>query len=251
MGHDQNSLPDLLELLARTGKASPGKSIDLCVDLRGAIAELEGPDGISFQVGLRRAWLSVEVSGLNVVPGSRYGEPTKPNDIAIKEEFSNQQATSTQGHLGGTAQLSASSRDMAGKASLDAGIKRSAKNSSVISATSSEVVHHIRVKARGNLMWEITDSPRLSTLDATYLNDCVLCRLAPVKGANAKTAALSVYAKQKDIMLKADKEGRLFSFKSTNHEKMLKILIAKAISQTGVGFNGVITFSTSEIEIED
>jgi hypothetical protein len=128
---------------------------------------------------------------------------------------------------------------------------RTTNAKTTVSTTSVESAPHIRVKARGNLKWEVTDSPSLGELDATYLDNAVLCKAIPNSGANAKDAQLTAYVKQKDTLLHLTKGGSPFAFPSHNHAKMLKILIAKALAASGTQYDGIITFSSAGVEIED
>ena len=107
---------------------------------------------------------------------------------------------------------------------------------------------HYRVRARGNLMWEVTEPPwEQPILDGTYLNDAVLCRVESHDRANDKRLDLTAYAKQRDLILTAKKSK---IFKSTNEKNLFQVLIAKALAG-GDGFDGFVAFSRSELDIED
>jgi hypothetical protein len=88
-------------------------------------------------------------------------------------------------------------------------------------------------------------------LDATYLENDVLCKVSASKGANARNIQLTAFAKQKELVLAAAKSKSILSFRSTNHERLLKILIAKAISSSSGEYSGIVTFSHSEADLED
>jgi hypothetical protein len=248
MSDDNNSIPGLLELLLRVAKpSSKSAELDVFTELRISSATLDAPDGLVFTVALKRAWLSLDLLGLDPVPGSRLGEPAKPNEVTVKQKMSQEVVRKNEigGHVGAKIDSTGAS------AGLELGAKHSSAGKTVVSTTSVESKPHIRVKARGNLMWEITDSPQLGELDGTYLNNESLCRTRSRVGANARTVQLLAYAKQRDILLRLEKGNSRFSFPSLNHEKMMKILIAKAISAPGTPFNGIVEFSKSESDVED
>jgi hypothetical protein len=112
----------------------------------------------------------------------------------------------------------------------------------------------LKVKARPNLKWDVTESTQLDELDGTYLEGLdgdPLCKVVAKKGANSKALGLVAVVKQRDVILRAQKESRLIRFRNATQEKMMKILISRALSGSENKFNGVIDFSRSEIEIED
>jgi hypothetical protein len=247
MAVDRNSIPELLELLLRTSNVGcKAKESKICIDLRIANADLDGPDGLYFSVGLKRVWLSLDLNGLEPVPGTRFGEPTKANEVAVKQKLSNENTVRDQAELQAAAHLNMTSPAIDAK--LAAGRRATAKTT--LSTTTAETTQHMRVKARANLMWEVTESAQFTQLDATYLENEVLCRAKSVAGANSKSVSLTAYAKQRDLLLNLTRNGAKFSFLSNNHAKMLKILIGKALSTSGTEYGGIITFSTSEEEVE-
>lgn len=252
MTQDQNAIVELVELLLRvTGENGKIGDFGVRVDLRIAAADLDGPNGLSFNVGLKKAGLSLDLSGLNVSPGTRQGEPIKPNEVAIKQKMSSERVVENEAIARIDAALNASTSKMEAGLGIKAGAgaKHSTKGKTTVSTTASENASHIRVKARGGDNWEVSE-PHPGHLDGTYLNDEVLCRVVAIAGANSHRIELCAYAKQKDLVLNVTHNGSKIPFLSTNHEKMLKILIGKAISASGSQYAGTITFSRSETEVE-
>jgi hypothetical protein len=97
-------------------------------------------------------------------------------------------------------------------------------------------------------VWEVTEPPwDKPILDATYLNDVAICRVTSQDRANVKAVDLIAYAKQSDLVFTPQTSG---IFRSTNQKKLLAVLLSKAIANTET-FDGTVTFSRSEIEIED
>lgn len=243
--HDQNAIAELVELLLRVAGAERSPETELRVELRVNSADLDGPDGLSFNVGLTKAWISVDLSGLNISPGTRYGEPTKANEVAIKQKVASEQIVENQVGL----ELSGSLSAAGASAKAQGRVNSKAKDKTTVSTIASENAPHLRVKARGAMNWEVSEA-RNEQLDGTYLNDEVLCRVIGTKGANAQTIEILANAKQKDLVLRVTRNGSRIPFLSNNHEKMLKVVLAKALSASNSDYSGVITFSKSEAEIE-
>jgi hypothetical protein len=250
MVQDQNAIDELVELLLRvSGDSDKLDEYEIRVDLRIANADLDGTDGLAFNVALKKARLSLDLGGLDVAPGTRFGEPTKSNEVVIKQKTATEKVVTNEAKAGLNASVSASTTNVQAGVGLKGGTKHSTKGKSVSSSTSSENATHLRVKARGGNNWEVSE-PNAAALDASYLSDNVLCRVVATRGANSRTVELCAYAKQKDLILTVTNGGSKIPFLSTNHEKMLKILIGKALSALGSQYAGTITFSKSESEIE-
>jgi hypothetical protein len=246
MANDINSIPELFEFLMRTSKGSK-KETNILGELRIDNASLDGPEGFTFTVLLKRAWLSLDLEGLDAIPGTRYGEPKKPNEVSIKQKTTNETVVQNQLNVQGGIRLASDQPSL----NLDLGAGHSSKGKTVVSTSATQSAPHIRVKARGNLMWEVTENSQLTELDGTYLNGDALCRVTARLGANAKNVRLVAFAKQRDIILRLSKNNSLFSFPSKNHERMMKVLISKSLSSSGTQFNGIIEFSKSESDVED
>jgi hypothetical protein len=78
---DRNSIPDLVELSTRVSEG--GNELgegEVRVELRVHPAQLDSPKDLRFTVGLKRLWLSLDLSGLQAVSGSRFGEPIRDNE---------------------------------------------------------------------------------------------------------------------------------------------------------------------------
>ncbi len=248
---DHNSIPNLIELVLRHSAADQSDEISIRVELRIAPTELDGPENTTFKVALKRAWLDLDLSGLDVVPGTRLGEPTTPNEILaekkITEEVVRNRADGGQATLG----ISANPKSIAADVAVKVEANKRIETKKSLASSASDSATHMRVKARGGLMWEITEPLDNSALDATYLNNDALCNATPTKGANAKFISLIALAKQRDIILEASKNSRLLSFFSPNHEKLLKVLIAKSLAVEGDKYNGVLKLSASESTVEE
>jgi hypothetical protein len=245
---NRNSLPDLIEVLMRVVNSNEEGRRDVRVELRVNSVSLVADDCLEFVVELDRANLSLDLDGFEVVPTSRYGEPSKPNDVSVERKLTNE--TTLQGELSGSAE---GTLGMQPSGSITSKVSGSAGSKSVASATAQQTERLLRVKARGNLRWEVTE-PELngatSVLGDTYLNDDVLCKISALPGANLLAVKLEAFARKRDIRITPRTKLGKFSFKSRNHEIMLNAVIAKALSHDRAN-GGLLTFSISEIIVED
>jgi hypothetical protein len=246
---DRNSIPELVELIMLVSKAeeTPEES-NVHVDLRVSPTQIDGPDDLSISVSVKRLTPNIDLAGLHIAPHSRFGELLKPNIDAAEKTLKTE--TSIEGEIKGDAGFKVSATSLP-EVSFNAGAKRTAKTTNSVSST--EKQSHVRVRARGNQTWDITEPPweEIKHLDATYLNHDVLCKVRSQKGANARSIQLTAFAKQKELVLAAAKSKSILRFRSTNHERLMKVLIGKALSSSSGEYSGIVTFSSSEADLED
>lgn len=238
-----NSIPSLVDLSVRVAKRGDDEiDEEVRVELRIHPAQLDGPNNMEFTVGLRRMTLSMDLSGVAAVPGSRFGEPTADNIVTQERNLSTEASIENTEAGGGSVKLG-----MTPELTLKGDASSMIKKKTTVSATERKT-HH-RVRARGNLIWEVTEPPwEAPTLDLTYMNDDPLCRISPIDRANSKVIEVTAYAKQKDVIIEFQKPP--FPFRSPNHKKLLSILLSKALA-ADEPFDGVVTFSRSALSFED
>lgn len=171
---NQNSIEDLVDLLLRIVCNEKTGQFEVRVDLRINSSDLDSPDGTTFAVELKRAWLKLDRSGADITPGPRFGEPTKPNVVVVKQKTSTESVIESQaGAQAGVALRAELSTLRAGAdAKLGASAKHHVAGKKTVSTTASENAAHIRVKARTAERWEVSESN--GPLDGTYLNDELL-----------------------------------------------------------------------------
>ncbi len=225
----QNSIPDLVDLSARVLSADEeGAHDELKVELRVHPAQLDGPNNLTFSVGLKRLMLSLDLSGLEEVAGSRFGEPIRDNQQTQERTLSTEISVEKKNSDSVGVKLA-----LHPEVTLKGDDSSSLKKKSTVSTTEKKVHHNVR--ARGNLIWEVTEPPWENTvLNATYLNDDTLCKITSQDRANSRAVNLIAYAKQKDLIFEPEKSN--FLFRSTNHKKLLNVLFSKALS-SGQPFN--------------
>ncbi|MHB0784401.1 hypothetical protein [Bradyrhizobium sp. 5.13L] len=246
MANDLNSLPDLIEIITRVRNGNEPDDREVRVELRIDSITLATDERLEFTVELNRASLSLDLDGLEVVPQSRHGEPTKPNDVSVEHKLTRE--STKQAEAGGSAELNLSSQP---SAALSGKLSGSVASKTTESMSAQQTYSLLRVKARGNLRWEVSEpGDGNKALSDTYLNDDVLCKVKALPGANRLAVKLAAFARKRDIRVTPISKLSKFSFKSKNHEKMLSALIGKALSHADSN-GGILTFSVSEIVVED
>lgn len=122
---------------------------DIRVELRVNSVTLVADDELEFTVQLTRANLSLGLEGLEA---ARFGEPAKPNDISIEHKTTNECTRQAEGSVAG--ELSLTSQPAT---SLSAKGSASAASKVTESVTAHQTDNLLRVKARENFVWEITE----------------------------------------------------------------------------------------------
>lgn len=244
--NDNNSLPDLIEVITRVADTNELSNKDVRVELRINSITLVADDFLEFVVQLDKAKLALDLDGFDVLPGSRFGEPTKPNDVSVEHRLTNEHTR--QGEVSGNVQVELSPQPTA---SFGGKIAGSAASKTTESTSSQQTYSLLRVKARGNLTWEISEPGEGGKpLADTYLNDDILCKIKATPGANMLAVKLEAFAHKRDIRITPVSKLKRFSFKSKNHEKMFAALVGKSLGHTKTN-GGLLTFSVSEIIVEE
>jgi hypothetical protein len=203
---DRNSIPELVELtmlVSKVGETS--EESNLHVDLRVGPAQIEGPDDLSIAVSVKRLTLNLDLAGLQIAPHSRIGELIKPNIDALEKTLKTE--TSVEGEIKGDAGFKVSATALP-EVSFSGGAKRTAKTTNSVSST--EKQSHVRVRARGNQTWDITEPPweDVKHLDATYLNNDVLCKVRSQQGRMQEAFDSALLQSRKSLCLRRQNRNR-------------------------------------------
>jgi hypothetical protein len=203
-------------------------------------------------VQLKRAMLEMELSGLETVPQSRFGEPVRENKVV--EKLATNVKTDLEGKVAISAGLDISKLNPT-TLKLTANGLAAAKATSVY--TSKQEHTDYRVQARGGDTWEVCEPKTKASglqeqpLDGTYLSDEVLCKVAAQRGANMMTVSISAFARQRDMTLEITNGSLWQTYVNTSQEKLFKILVAKSLGQAGGPYAGLVKLSRSETDIEN
>lgn len=247
-----NSLPDICELEVRLNKVSSDQEeIECVVDLRIHNSEIALGDE-ECQVCFKKLTISVDLEGLDIVPGSRFGEPRKSNEVSFTKHST--QEKSKEKKLGYGLSTAFGRGRVDASASANAGSQSLAKHTT--SNESREVQVHRRVKARPNKRWEVAELDN-EPLDDTYLENTVLFRANKAIGSNRERIAAEVKVKQRDLLVNqiriTQSAETFFSRLSINQRRLLDIFIAKSISSAlydGKTYIGEIVVSKFEVADE-
>lgn len=241
-----NLVPALVDLRAKEVRLEADSSSllsNLECELRVGEASVS-TDKMYAQVKARRLSLNLELEGLEVVAGSRFGDPIKDNMVVVK-------ATSTVEHISSNkkaadcdAKLGVKERNV----SIGAAGHVASENKVTSRADLKEEIYHFRVKAKPNDVWQVAEYNNES-LSGTYLAQENLCKLEPVHGANRRRIALSVEVRQKDLEFDVDRRG-VVNIPQTK-EKLIQIFLAKHCLNRSGEYNGIIRLSDVEISDEN
>lgn len=237
-----NSLPDLCELAIQFEECGAEENVLQCiVELRISNGEIPLGDE-ECEVNFGRLILSVDVEGIAIEPGSRYGEPLKKNAVAVTKT-SNTKKSHNQSRR---AQLTGSSAKIPEiTADFDAGC--STRVEAEVSTIDED--HHLRVKARPNGRWEVTEPDR-DILDGTYMQGDTLFLAKATGKANRRAACVQLKVKQRDLkinkIMRNESAVSFFRRISEDQKRLIDIFIAKSLSNATYSnrkYMGEITLS--------
>lgn len=245
----QNAISDLVDLRLRLRRSEiDQETFFVHSELRIGTAEVNDDEGITFKVAVKRLIVGLEMDGVDVEPGSRFGEPVRTSGPTVKA--SHRSESSTTAKIDGRALLKVSETGIpSGGASSEVKGSKELKDT-VVKETQVEIQDH-HVVARGGDRWEVIDRVK-DRLDGTYLSDeQALCCLKSSKGANRRAATLVAEIAQRDLIFDMSETGA-FRKLSTTQKKLIGILIAKcAHISADSQYAGKIRVSRSESEVED
>jgi hypothetical protein len=246
----QNPLPDLVELMTRIApKDGDDTAHEILVELRVHPHEIEESFG-TIGVEISEAILSLQLSGLEVVPGTKFSNPVIDSKTQQEVHLERKVTDSTDNartQSGGFA-FSSSAIGLVGK--IEASRVSSEQTGQSVSDRTSrtDLVEHYHVKAIGNDNWKICGRAN-GPLDGVYVNNQSLCEVAPVANANRVGAETELVVRQRHLKAEMVSDQSWFaSLVSTNQKKIAKILIAKSLHEAASdeAFDGKFVFAKSQ-----
>ena len=252
---DQNPLAQLVELKSSLAPKDDGAGDhDLLVELRINPDEIEEDRVGTIRVGIQEATLSVEFSGLDVVPKTRHGQGETGGKTRM--ELQRETVTSTTNETDRTrnadASVGASAVGPEGK--LGIGGSSSRRNAETVTHRESETVSEdfYPVRALSDDRWKIAMKDGSSLNDA-FLDNDRLCEVSEVREANRKGVVSSLAVKQKHLKIELERKASFFTSPlSTTQQALMKIVIAKSLHERieSSGYSGYVLFSQSTISDE-
>ncbi len=227
----RNSFPILCDLRVKFVADEEDPDLLNCVvDLQVTSDELPlGEEDCN--VAFRRLTLSVSNEGMEIISGSRYGEPKKKNAVPMTDKATQKNTTKIMRSLG---LAGSTDTGVVGKAAV--GREHGTEFESEKSYH--EDGEHLRVKAKPNDRWEITE-PGGAPLDCTYLLGDKLFSASRNNLANRNTATIELKVKQRDLAINGKFAGakppKFLKSLSENQRRLLDIFICKSLSKMCYG----------------
>ena len=250
-----NPVRQLVELKTsvRESNAENGSRHDLEVGL-GVFQDEVDIDKVTIAVGIKKAILSVDLEGMEIVDGSKFGLDIAPARTSTKTcaESTVQTAVETAVAAEAIAAGEIGALSATGKLSVNASGKQTQSASASLKTTRESAAEHVTVKAVGNDMWRVTELDE-AVLDRTYLSEQPLCAVRPVRAKpNRQHIEVTVFAKEKEMDVSITRDDRLIP-RSKAKDRIVGILVAKALHELNGSkdYEGVVTFSRSKVEHED
>ncbi|UWQ73301.1 hypothetical protein [Leisingera sp. M658] len=247
--NNQNCFPDLCEFLVKYQNSDDDEAVKSCVvDLRVASGEVPLGD-YECLIEFTRLFISVDHEGMDVVSGSLYGDPKRPNEVSRSNQI--QEKQEDKGLITGAMELTRKGFTGSGK------LERARTQATNRELTLKEEGTDLRVKARPNLRWEVRE-PSGEPLDSTFLADDKLLALTKKPDANRSYSSLELKVKQRDLRISpvhgdAQTEKR-FAGLTTTKKRLLDIFIAKSLSNASYSnqqYRGEILISRCEYNHEE
>ncbi|RDD68373.1 hypothetical protein [Paracoccus versutus] len=246
-----NNITELCELgiRIRPSKTIEGE-LDCIAELRLCSGDVELGEE-TCEIAISKMTLSLDVEGLEPVPGSRFGEPRKQPVTEMERTVT--QTNSAGKTLKASAGANLDSTTPSFGISASGELQGSSQYETVLSSV--DRFEHQRVKARPNLRWEVRE-PNDAPLDGTYLESDSLVRMSRSERANRAAFVARATVKQRDVAIKQVMQDaaslNFFKRLSTTQRRLMDIFIAKSIDAAlrGSGrYSGEITLSSSSIEL--
>lgn len=226
----QNALPDMVDL--RTKLSHPEDNHSDC-HLKATLyinkAEITCEKAsIKIVVSLKKATLRLILSGFEATSGTRYNNAVKDGPVLVRIDSSVERTNSQGFSLEGGLELNSNSGiSTSVVGDVDLANKTVKKNK--VTIKDSEEFYCVR--AKGNNSWEIMNHD-FSALDATFLEDTVLCGLTKLDRFNQNYVDAYLSAHLHDISYKHISTGVVDGVVNkiiTNKERIINILISKCL----------------------
>jgi hypothetical protein len=245
---DWEDLRDLCDFNLRLSRSNQENEVSCHADLRISAANLQLGDN-DCTVAISQAKLKMQVEGFSEVFGTRFGEPKRNNEVILKYEGKSIREQA----LSGKAGLSFEISELKAKLGIGAGVNISSDKLSRFELVSTDQIEFLRVCAKPNFSWIVSELRDDQSLEATYLSNDCLIRLQLRKNANRRIIKGEILVAQRDIRIEAH-SGSLSKSTDTNKRRLMDILIAKSLSETinyGSVYLGVVKIAEVSVEFED
>lgn len=242
-----NKLVELAEINIDTKlvEASLSGETDIFLDLRFGVGTIE-IGGQEIEIGFKCAELYLDLDGVEITPGSRFGDQRVDAvaTVSLKESLkaSTSSATLTKGgfDLDPTKLLASASHE---------GSKSVARESNV---EKEHLRKEYRISARPNRLW-LLEGPNGGPLVNTYFAGDLLCKIRPLVNSNRRVAKIVLLARKKDVHFSLQKKIGIVSKLcggNINLDRVFSVLLAKSIGndrKINQGYIEVSSISNDEL----
>lgn len=216
--------------------------------------------GNSYTISIRRALLSMDFSGYDVVPQSRYGEPVQSNSLTVKTSYAKEQGTKANASIKGNVEASAKITGYSAGVTIEADALLAMQSDENVKVDADQETTLLAVKAKGGDYWEITEPTpdgSFRPLNRTFLNSERLCSLSAIPLSNYRGVSGIVKVRSRDIEIQSattDQKAGFFGGLSTNKSKVLKAFVAAQLAElspANKSYEGVVEVAMVEVEREE
>jgi hypothetical protein len=203
---------------------------------------------------MQEATISVDFSGLKVVPKTRHGQGETGGKT--RKELQKETIVSMTGETDKKrnvdALVGASATGPEGKLGL--GGSSSKHNTETVTRRESESVTEdfYPVRALSFDRWKVTTKDG-GPLNDAFLDNDRLCEVSEVREANRKGAVTTLVVKQKHVNIELERKASLFALPFTrNQQALMNIVVAKSLHEHSgrEEYSGELVFSQSTISDE-
>ncbi len=248
-----NSIPEICELGIRIVSAPDQEGCLICAaELRLHNGDIQLGDEVC-EVSVSKLTISIDLEGLEPVPGSRHGEPRRPNATRIDRTVTQTNAAGKSYKAASDASLNTTTPAL--RASAGGEISGSTAHETALTVHDQD--EHLRVRAIPSLRWEVSE-PDGAQLSGTYLNGESLLGLARAERANRSSLSVRVGVRQRDLNINHVVTGvaslNFFNKIGNTQKRLLNIFITKSLSAAVSGsgkYLGEIILSDHSGEIRD
>ncbi|MCA0029589.1 hypothetical protein [Mesorhizobium sp. B263B2A] len=222
-----NKLIDLAELNIdrKVVEASISEETDIILDLRFGLGTID-INGQEIDIGFKCAELYLILDGVEITPGSRFGdhqvEAVITDTLKESTKLSASKATATKAGftLDPTALLASASHEESGASNMEHAVARDLTRT------------EYRISARPNGLWFL-EGPKGGPLVNTYLSGSLLCKVRPLEKSNRRGAKIVLLSRKNHIYFSPPDSGSGILSKlsrgNTNLDRVFSALLAKSV----------------------
>ncbi|MEX6507722.1 hypothetical protein [Jiella sp. M17.18] len=250
---NSNPVADLSDMQSSVGHREDDK-VDFKVELTFGSSEIP-LDGRIFEVAVRKAVLRLQYEGVDIDPGSRYGQRKLENEISTSVTTTDKSTGQISASAAAKAKASGSATTMpAADLSAEAGASASYSRERSQSRVTDHVTKTHRVTALGGDRWQLQEPADKAVLDGTYIHSDPLCTFTAISGANRHGISAIVSVRQRDLNIVPNPDRMALIGRTKTRDKLIAILLAKAIHrhlEAEETYQGLVDVSVSRCETDD